>query len=131
MSRSLFRLEEFELSDTTCKSYMFKLPRNTVKFLLNSVPVVMRWGKRSNSKCELCSHHDTLLYTLNNCPTMLKDGMYTWRHNSVLSHMFTLAQNLSKETDWIIHSDLPGHNNKSGISTVPTDICDTRHCHDK
>ncbi len=36
--------------------------------------------------------------------------------------MFNLAQNLSKETDWIIHSDLPGHNNKCGISIVPTDI---------
>ncbi len=37
--------------------------------------------------------------------------------------MFTLAQNLSKDTDWIIHSDLPGHNNKCCISTVPTNIC--------
>ncbi len=59
----------------------------------------------------------TLLHTLNNCPTCLMDGRYTWRHNNVLSHMFTLAQNLSKETDWIIHSDLPSHNNKCGIST--------------
>ncbi len=108
------------------------LHRNTVKFLLNAVldtlPTnsnLMRWGKRSNSKCELCSHHDTLLHTLNNCPTMLKDGRYTWRHNNVLSHMFTLAQNLSEETDWIIHSDLPGHNNKCGISRIPTDICVT------
>ncbi len=66
-----------------------------------------------------------MLHTLNNCPTLLKDGRYTWRHNSVLSHIFTLAQNLSKETDWIIHSDLPAHNNKCGISTVPTDICVT------
>ncbi len=33
----VFRLEEFELLDTTWKSYMFNLPRNTVKFLLNSV----------------------------------------------------------------------------------------------
>ncbi len=127
-----FRLEAFELSDTTWKSYMFNLPRNTVKILLNSVldtlPTnsnLMRWGKGSNSKCELCSHHKTLLHTLNNCPTMLKDGRYTWRHNSVHSHMFTLAQNPSKETDWIIHSDLPCHNNKYGISSVPTDICVT------
>ncbi len=127
-----FRLEEFELLDTTWKSYMLNFPRNTVKFLLNSVldtlPTnsnLMRWGKRSNSKCELCSHHDTLLHTLNNCPTMLKDGRYTWIHNSVLSHMFILAQNQSKETGWIIHSDLPGHNNKCDISTVPTDICVT------
>ncbi len=36
--------------------------------------------------------------------------------------MFILVQNLSKETDWIIYSDLPAHNNKCGISTVPTDI---------
>ncbi len=127
-----FGLEEFELSDTTWKSYMFNLPRKTVKFLPNSVldtlPTninLMRWGKISNSKCELCSHHETLLHTLNNCPTMLKDGRYTWRHTSVLSYMFTLAQNLSKETDWIIHYDLPGQNNKCGISTVPTDICVT------
>ncbi len=109
---------------------MFNLPRNTVKFLLNSIidtlPTnsnLMRWGNRSNSKCELCSHHDTLLHTLNNCSSMLKDGRYTWRHNSVLIDMFTLAQTLSKETDWIIHSDWLGHNNKCGISTVPTSIC--------
>ncbi len=37
--------------------------------------------------------------------------------------MFTLAQNLSKETDWIIHSDLPVDNNKCVTSTVPTDVC--------
>ncbi len=111
---------------------MFDLPRNSVKFLLNLVlntlPTnsnLMRCGKRSNSKCELCSHHETLLHTLNNCPTMLKAGRYTWRHNSVLSHMFTLTQNLSKETDWIIHSDLPSQNNKCGISTIPTNICVT------
>ncbi len=36
--------------------------------------------------------------------------------------MFTLAKNLSKETDWIIQSKLPGHNNKCGISIIPTDI---------
>ncbi len=132
MSGHFFGLEEFELSDTTWKSYMFNLPINTVKFLLNSVldtlPTnsdLMRWGKRSNSKCELCSHHYTLLHTLNNCPSMLKDDSYTWRHNSVLSHMFTLAQSLSKETDSIIHSYLPSHNNKCGISKVRTDICVT------
>ncbi len=39
--------------------------------------------------------------------------------------MFTLSQNLHKETDCIIISYLPGHNNKCGISTVPTDICVT------
>ncbi len=102
----------------TCSTY-----HETLTFLLNSVfdtvPTnsnLMKWGKRSYSKYELCSHHETMLHTLNNCLTMLKDGRYTWKHNGVLSHMFTLAQNPSKETDWIIHSDLPGHNNKCGIS---------------
>ncbi len=92
---------------------------------------LMIWGKRSNSKCELCSHHEILLHTLNNCPTMLKDGRYTCRHNSVLRHTFTLTQNLSKETDWIIHSDLPGHNNKCGIYIIPTRfVLQPRYCHD-
>ncbi len=75
-----FRLEEFELSDTTWKYYMFNLPRNTIKLLLSSVldtlPTnsnLMRLGKRSNTKCELCSHHKTMLHTLNNCPNILKD----------------------------------------------------------
>ncbi len=36
ISRSLF-LEEFELSNTIWKFYMFNIPRNTVKFLHNSV----------------------------------------------------------------------------------------------
>ncbi len=45
--------------------------------------------------------------------------------------MFTrLEQNLSKETDWIIHSNLPGHNNKCGISTVLTNICVTTQISD-
>ncbi len=132
-----FRLKEFELSDTTWKSYMFNLPRNTVKFLLISVldtlPTnsnLMRWEKRSNSKCELCSHHDTLLHTLNNCPTVLKNGRYPWRHNSVLSHIFTIAHNLSKETDWIIHSDLPAWSQQQ-MWYLYRHLCyntDTRHC---
>ncbi len=124
LKRLNFQIQE---GSPTCSTY-----HETVKFLLNSVldtlprnSNLMRWGKRSNSKYELCSHHDTLLHTFNDCPTMLNDGSYTWRHNSVLSHMLTLAQNLSKETGWIIHSNLPGHNIKCGISTVPTDICVT------
>ncbi len=55
------------------------------------------------------------------CYTLLT----TVRHTSVLYHKFTLVQNLSKETDWIIHTDLLGHNNKCGISTVSTAICVT------
>ncbi len=39
--------------------------------------------------------------------------------------MCTLAQNLSKKTDGIIHSDLLSHNNECNISTVPTKICVT------
>ncbi len=53
------------------------------------------------------------------------DGRYTGRHNSVLGHMFTQAKNQSKDTNWIIHSDLIVNNNKCDISTVPTHICVT------
>ncbi len=49
---------------------------------------------------------------------MLKEGRCTWRHNCVLNHIFTLAQNLDEETDWIIHSDMSSHKNKCGISTI-------------
>ncbi len=69
------------------------------------------------------------LVHMRHCYTQLshyvKGRRYAWRHNSVLTHMFSLAQNLSKETDCIIHSNLPDHNNKCGISTIPTDICVT------
>ncbi len=57
---------------------------------------LMRMGKRSNYKSELCSHHETLLHTVNNNPTISKDGRYTWKHNNVLSHMFTFVLNLCK-----------------------------------
>ncbi len=126
------RLEQVEMSDTTWKSYIFNMPRNTVKFLLNSVidtlPTnsnLFKWGKRSNSLCEICSQHETLLHTLNNCQKML--DRYLWRHNSVLNQMYTLASDHA-ETNWEIFADM--YDAKQGISTIPTDIVITNQIPD-
>ncbi len=104
---------QIQHGNPTCSTYQEKPVKFLLNWVLDTLPTcrnIMRWGNRSNSKCELCSHHETLLHILNNCPTMLKYGRYIWRPNIVLSHLFTLAHNISKERDWIIHSILPGHN---------------------
>ena len=108
---------------------MFNLPRNVLQFLINSaintLPTnsnLVRWKKRSSPACNLCQNRETLLHTLNNCTSMLNDGRYTWRHNSILDTLATNLKAVLPETEKLF-CDLPGK--LIGISTIPTDICIT------
>ena len=116
--------------------YIYKLPRGTVQFLLNSaldtLPTnsnLCKWGKRSNANCDLCRGKKTLLHALNKCPRMFEQGRYTWRHNSVLNIIANILEKYVMNTTWDIYVDLPGKICKSN-SMIPTDIIQTtpRHC---
>lgn len=80
------------------------------------------WGKRTQSKCKLCSNHETLLHTLNNCSISLNQGRYTWRHNSILRHILTNLKGLigTENNDVLIFSDLSGFTTTGG--TLPVNV---------
>lgn len=126
---SMLRLVDLEESDSLWKSYILNLPRGALKFVLNSVIDTLptannlhKWGKRSGSGCELCkSSKETLMHTLNNCPLMLEQGRYTWRHNSILQEIYKTLSSVGDS--WSILVDLP--DNMSGPSTVPCHILPT------
>lgn len=111
-------------NDVSWKSIIYNLPRKTLSFLLNSIVDTLptnvnlaQWGKRINDKCQHCGFRETLGHVLNNCPTMLEQGRYTWRHDSVLSaiHDFTKLV-ISDGMD--IHCDI----GQTTTCTIPPDI---------
>ena len=117
-----------EKCDATWKLFMFNLPKGTLKFLLNSatdnLPTLTNlktWGKRVVDKCRLCisptySQCALLDHVLSLCNTSLEDGRYTWRHNSVLSWIYSCLDCDKYE----VYVDLPELNTAG--STMPADI---------
>lgn len=111
----------------TWQSIIRRVPRNVLSFALklstNSLPSpdnLRRWGKRNMGGCPLCScPYGTLAHIINICPVSLKQGRFTWRHDSVLSHLTDKIKSLATpDTD--VYADLDGHSING--TTVPGDI---------
>ena len=107
-------------ADLSWNSLIYSIPQELLKFLLNSTHNVLptsdnlrRWGKTTvDLRCCLCGFSNpTLKHILNGCSMALKQGRYTWRHDSILLH-------LSGE----LHSFLQSVNS---CSVPVTDIKDT------
>ena len=80
-------------ADLSWNSLIYSIPQELLKFHLNSTHNVLptsdnirRWGKTNvDLKCCLCGYSKpTLKHVLNGCPMALKQGRYTWRHDSIL-----------------------------------------------
>ena len=89
----ILELSQLEQNDATWKGYIFNLPRGTMKFSLNSaidtLPTKVNlklWGKMTNDKCR-CGRRETINHILNGCDHSLKEGRYTYRHDSVLKYI--------------------------------------------
>ena len=106
-------------ADLSWNSLIYSIPQELFKFLLNSTHNVLptadnlrRWGKTAvDMKCNLCgSFNPTLKHILNGCAGALKQGRYTWRHDSILSCIAQeLASFLSTANSCIVPST--GDNN--------------------
>ena len=86
---------------------------------LNTPDNLKRWGIRKTDKCELCKNRSNLEHILNWCPKALKEGRFTWRHNSVLSYLATELLKFNPQNIQIL-ADLPGFWLNGG--TIPPDI---------
>ena len=82
-----------EKTDATWNSYIFNLPKGTMKFILNStldtLPTktnLKQWGKLTNDKC-FCGQRQTLNHILNGCRQGLEQGRFTYRHDCVLNYI--------------------------------------------
>ena len=116
-----------EKTSVTWQSISRKMPRNVMSFAArmctNSLATpsnLVRWGKRRLGTCPLCSYPNaTLAHITNVCPVSLNQGRFTWRHNSVLSHVLNhIKSQLTIETE--VYSDLQGWQINGG--TIPADI---------
>ena len=115
-----------EKENATWKSFSNNIPKGVLSFTLkacsnglNTPDNLMCWGIRKTNKCDLCKNPSNLQHILNWCPKALKEGRFTWRHNSVLSHLTTsLKKNISEDLE--IFADIP----KFWLngSTIPPDI---------
>jgi len=111
-------------ADIAWKSYIYNVPKGTMKFILNAsintLPTLsnlMQWGKSSTDKCPHCSQKETLFHILNGCKTGLDQGRYTWRHDSLVNYLYKVSKTSSLE----VYADLPGKTTSTG-GTVPADV---------
>ena len=72
----------------------FSFLLRSVYDLLPSPANLCRWGLTTDPKCSLYDKPGTLEHVLSSCSTVLKQGRYRWRHDSVLRE---LADWLEKE----------------------------------
>ena len=133
--KSLIRQGKFleltlqEKCDATWKSFAYKLSKGTLKWLLNAsinnLPTLSNlktWGKVTRDKCQLCLSSDNQSresqdHILSLCSHSLADGRYTWRHNNVLSFIFSCLDT----TKFSCYVDLPEQQNPGG-TTMPAEL---------
>ena len=91
-------------TDATWQSFLYDLPRGTMKFLLNScldtLPTkanLLKWGKSFSDRCPLpqCGNKQSTNHILNSCQVALKSGKYLWRHNAILNYILGMIDKKS------------------------------------
>ena len=65
---------------------------------------------------------NNLMHVLNWCKVALDQGRFTWKHNSVLNHMFH-EMRITKLPETTIYADIEGF--QINASTIPPDIIST------
>ena len=127
---NMLKLIDAENSDLTWKSIIYNLPRGVLSFAVKAtidfLPTftnLRTWGKRINVKCNLCKNTQTLLHVLNNCSISLNQGRYTWRHDSILSHIVLTISKLIPKEKFTMYADIPGYKTNGG--TIPPNILPT------
>lgn len=79
--------------DWSWQALLYSYTPTLLSFALNSIQLTLptpdnlqRWNKRSDAKCTLCGRNNcTLMHILTGCPVSLREGRFTWRHDSILS----------------------------------------------
>ena len=109
--------------DATWKSYLYALPKGTMKFIINScintLPTranLRLWGRSSSDKCILCGRKETTYHILSSCPVSLQQGRYTYRLNNVIQEN---TENIDTNI-FQYYSDIQGKT--IGGGTIPPEV---------
>ena len=121
------RLLEEQECNTDWQSMIHCLPRGLLAFAAratsNSLPSpdnLARWKKLVSPKCPLCDKVPcTLFHLLSNCQTSLQQGRYDYRHDSILSYLYSIVRKARREK-MEVYCDLDGARVNGG--TLPPDI---------
>ena len=122
------KLYELQSKDTSFNAITKGLSEQTYMWLLkassNSAPTMsylLRINRAMSSACPRCGKSpETLHHALNNCTNALENGLYTWRHNKVLS-VLHLACSEEFPEPWEVRVDLA----TNPRDTIPSDIIPT------
>ena len=117
------QLTKLQGTDATWQSFIFNLPKGTMKWLLNSsintLPTktnLKQWGKLVNDKC-FCGQRQTLNHILCCCAPSLEQGRFTFRHDNILYYISTC---LDKKR-YKCFMDLEGQRTEAG-GTIPSSL---------
>ena len=117
------QLTKLQQADATWQSFIFNLPKGTMKWLLNSsintLPTktnLKQWGKLVNDKC-FCGQRQTLNHILNCCKPSLDQGRFTFRHDNILHY---ISKCLDKKR-FQCFLDLEGHKTEAE-GTIPSSL---------
>ena len=102
-------------------SFVLKAASDTLPTPLN----LKRWSYRVSAKCPLCdSPAATVSHILNGCPTVLNQGRFTWRHDSVLHVIYNNIKSIVDES-CKVYCDLVGLRAfENPPSVIPSHILD-------
>ena len=98
---------------------IFIFVREAIIFHLANNTILFWWKGVLSSDCGLCnSNKQTQLHILNNCPKAVRNGRYTWHHDSMLfttCHYLTTLENVGFE----LFADLTGFKNPEILFNGP------------
>ena len=117
-----------EKNNITWQSFKNNIPKGILSFALKSTTNTLntpdnlrRWGVRKIGKCLLCGNKNAdLQHILQWCPIPLKQGRYTWRHDSILCYLTKYFKENIDTNILEIFADLPKMRINGG--TIPADI---------
>lgn len=89
-------------ADLSWRNLIYGPGPHVIKFILNATvnwlktPDMMKiWGYKNTAYCQLCGNPQcTLHHIISGCKHALKEGRYTWRHDSILEYFEQVVQEL-------------------------------------
>ena len=57
---------------------------------------MQKWGKALTKICDYCPQAQTLNHIVGACKSALREGRYTWRHNSILLNLYLIIKSKVK-----------------------------------
>ena len=112
---SKYRIKDWQLVSSSLPKNIFAFCRRGLILALPTNVNMCLWKMANSNLCQLCHQAQTQLNTVSMCNVALKDGRFTWRHNSVLYTLYHYISTLSSQTNTNVFVDLLGHDSPASF----------------